>query len=51
MNIRQIDLMILTQLYDGNHLEPTELKRARDIVAQLNINIKTRVWANEEVKQ
>ena len=36
------DLEILKQLYYGNHLEKDELKRAKEIVAQMQLQIKQR---------
>lgn len=40
---RKKDLQILTQLYDGNHLEPSEVERAFQIVESFNIELKRRL--------
>lgn len=34
------DLQILKQLYNGLHLEPKELERAKQIVKKLNLYLK-----------
>ena len=37
------DLDIIKQLMSGNHLEPAELKRAKQLVKGLQINLDSRV--------
>ena len=37
------DLDILEQLYNGNHLEEKDLKRAKSLLALLNEELKERV--------
>jgi len=37
------DIDIIKQLYYGNHLEPKELERAKDIVHGLNTALKGRL--------
>jgi hypothetical protein len=39
----EYDLMVLSALYYGNHLEPKELERARRLVYMLDIEFKSRV--------
>tara|TARA_R110000822_G_scaffold127454_1_gene262938 strand:- start:5610 stop:5732 length:123 start_codon:yes stop_codon:yes gene_type:complete len=36
------DLQILEQILNGNHLEPNELKRAKQILQSLNTELKNR---------
>ena len=36
------DKAILSALYFGNHLEPEELKRTKELLYLLNINLKLR---------
>lgn len=36
------DIDIIQQLLNGNHLEPTELDRARELVYSLNIALTNR---------
>ena len=38
------DLKILDQLYKGNHLNKSELERAKQIIHKLSMEIKTRVF-------
>lgn len=37
------DLEIIEQLLHGNHLEPIELKRARELVHSLNVSLNGRL--------
>jgi len=44
---REEDKQILSQLYHGNHLEPSELKRAEVVVSTILAEVKRRLeWAS-----
>ena len=43
MNIEEHDMQILKQLYFGNHLEPNELDRAKDLVNGLRMELGSRL--------
>ena len=43
MNTQEKDLSILTQLYNGNHLNDTEIERANKLIYLLNKELKTRL--------
>ena len=43
MNVEAQDLQILRQLYFLNHLEPTEIKRAKVLLKQLTSELEKRI--------
>ena len=50
--IRKRDLLVLTQLYDGNHLNEDELSRAIYLTEMLQIELKRRLkkWSAKIVR-